>query len=216
MNLAIKTCYLCTGRCGRTEFQLPFDKWEALLLQAHVIGQILTGPLSFRSDVRTAKLDSAGLDWASSLVVVIQSFSYSHISSLRWRMLLTSSGTPTQIISVISNVMWYRTAEYWQETEGDLFVRSGSLVLLHLSFFFPPEFVVGTVLTWASNIIGECTQASHTGEGDTWSQLPLVGIIGLKCTGGRRRLNMALTLRKQWLLIEQSWQDRESFYWIRR
>lgn len=140
MNLAIKTCYLCTGRCGRTEFQLPFDKWEALLLQAHVIRQILTGPLSSRSGVRTAKLDSAGLDWASSLVVVIQSFFYSHISNLadmcsRWRMLLTSSGTPTQIIRVISNDMIYRTAEYWQETGGDLFVRSGSLVLLHLSFF---------------------------------------------------------------------------------
>lgn len=65
---------------------------------------------------------------------------YSHISSLPdmcswWRMLLTSSGTPTQIISVISNDMWYRTAEYWQETEGNLFVRSGSLVLLYLSFF---------------------------------------------------------------------------------
>lgn len=118
--------------------------------------------------------------------------------------------------SLASLVMtWHRTAEYWQETEGGLFVRSGSLELLHLSFFFP-EFVVGTVLNWASNIIGECTQASHTGEGDTWSQLPLVGIIGLKCTGGRRRLNMALTLRKQWLLIKQSWQDWESFYWIRR
>lgn len=79
--------------------------------------------------------------WLSlSLVVVIQSFFNSHISSLPdmcswWRMLLTSSGTPTQIISVISNDMWYRTAEYWQETEGDLFVRSGSLVLRHLSFF---------------------------------------------------------------------------------
>lgn len=52
----------------------------------------------------------------------------------------------------------------------------------------------------------ECTQAGHTGEGDTWSQLALARISRLKCTGGKGTLNTALTVRRQWLLIKQSWQ----------
>lgn len=55
-------------------------------------------------------------------------------------------------------------------------------------------------------ITHECTQASHTGEGDTWSQLPWVRISGLKCTGGKGTLNAAWTARRQWLLINQRWQ----------
>lgn len=103
---------------------------------------------------------------------------------------LVWSGSQTQIISIISCSM-----------APELFLFFQGLWL-------------GQYRT-ASNITPECTQARHTGEGDTWSQLPLVRIIRLKCTGGKRRLNMALTVRKQWLLIKQSWQDWESFYRIR-
>lgn len=39
--------------------------------------------------------------------------------------------------------------------------------------------------------------------GASW---PLLRIIGLKCTGGEGALNTVLTVRRQWLLINQSWQ----------
>lgn len=56
-------------------------------------------------------------------------------------------------------------------------------------------------------ITHECTQAhGHTGEGDTASQLALARISRLKCTGGKGTPNTALTVRRQWLLINQSWQ----------
>lgn len=136
MSPAIKMHYLCTGRCDRTEFQLPCDKWEALLLQAHEIRQILTGPLSFSSGVRTAKLDPAGLDWASSLMAVFwilftAIFQGSQTRPpLVWWLLLTSSGTQTQIISMISNDTWYRLAECSRKL-GELWAWSGSPLLLN-------------------------------------------------------------------------------------
>lgn len=37
--------------------------------------------------------------------------------------------------------------------------------------------------------------------GASW---PLLRIIGLKCTGGEGALNTVLTVRRQWLLINQS------------
>lgn len=92
------------------------------------------GSIIFQIWCRNSKvgLSRAWLSLFTQLVLV----SYGHISSLPdtsslWWMLLTSSGTQTQIISIVSNDTWYRTAVYWWETEW------GTFYLKWLSCSFP-------------------------------------------------------------------------------